>query len=187
MRRDRALVGRPCGSRRTAPAAIAVAVALLAGCAGAKNEGAPPRPAGLEAQLRSTVSAAVGTARVFDARNGVTLQLYITNMVPGTYRVALHERGNCSSPNMYSAGPAWAPPGSTRAPADLLPPFFVGKEGTESGFVAHIDGASVEGPTSLRGRSVVIHWGNLVGEAFPGQPNNRILCGVLEPATALRF
>ena len=36
----------------------------------------------------------------------------------------------------------------------------------------------------LRGRSVVIHWGDRVGEAFPGQPNNRMACGVLEWAEA---
>ncbi|MFO1317380.1 MAG: superoxide dismutase family protein [Burkholderiales bacterium] len=139
------------------------------------------------AQLRSSTSAGVGTARVFDARNGVTIQVFVSNMIPGTYRVALHERGNCSSANMYSAGPAWAPPGWTKAPGELLPPFSANMEGSEAGYVARIDGVSTDGPTSIRGRSVVIHWGNIVGEAFPGQPNNRVLCGVLEPATALRF
>lgn len=187
MRRDRTVVGRRGSGRWTSPAAIAVAFALLAGCAGGRNEDAPPRPGGLAAQLRSTSSAAVGVARVFEARNGVTIQLFISNMVPGTYRVALHERGNCSSPNLYSAGPAWAPPGWTKAPGELLPPFSANMEGTESTYVARIDGVSTDGPTSIRGRSVVIHWGNVVGEAFPGQPNSRILCGVLEPATPLRL
>lgn len=186
MRRDRAVVDHLFGAGPRL-AALAVVAALCAGCAGGRDGDAPPRPGGLVARLRSTTSAAVGTARVFDARNGVTLQLYITNMIPGTYRVALHERGNCSSANMYSAGPAWAPPGFAGKPGDLLPPFTVNMEGTQAGFVARIEGVSVEGPTSILGRSVVIHWGNVVGEAFPGQPNNRILCGVLEPATALRF
>ena len=32
--------------------------------------------------------------------------IVVTNLLPGTYRIAIHERGNCSSPNGFSAGPA---------------------------------------------------------------------------------
>jgi Cu/Zn superoxide dismutase len=118
---------------------------------------------------------------MFDARDGVVMQLSLYNMPVGTYRVALHERGNCTSPNLFSAGPAWAPPGAGKAPADLLPEFVTDTEGDLPTYTAYIRGARVEGPLSLRGRSVVIHFGRKIDDAFPGQPNNRIACGVLEP------
>ncbi len=70
---------------------------------------------------------------------------------------------------------------------DLLPPFVTNSEGTEASFVAFIAGVRVDGPTSIRGRSVVLHWGSSVDDAFPGQPNNRLSCGVLESGTVLRF
>lgn len=110
----------------------------------------------------------------------------VTNLFPGSYRLALHERGNCSSPNLFSAGPAWAPAVWTKPAANLLlPGFIANEEGQVSGYVVYIKGMSVSGPASIKGRSFVIHAGSLVGEAFPGQPNNRVACGVLVDAQAL--
>lgn len=168
---------------------LVTAAALCAGCAAGRNQDGEivAREPGLAANMRSPSSAAVGTARVFDARDGVTIQVFFSNLAPGTYRIALHERGNCTSPNLFSAGAPWAPPGFTKAPGELLPPFVTNSEGTEASFVAFIAGVRVDGPTSLLGRSVVLHWGSTVADAFPGQPNNRMACGVLERGTALRF
>jgi len=154
----------------------AALAAMITGCAGRDGE----TPAGLVAQLSSPSSAATGAVHIFDFRDGVQVQLSISNLLPGSYRVAIHERGNCKSPNLFSAGPAWAPPGWTKPAGELLPWFSVGDVGNQNQYVAFIKGVSTEGPKSLRGKSIVIHWGDLVGEAFPGQPNNRIACGVLE-------
>lgn len=140
---------------------------------------------GLVARLHGRSSAVTGTVRVFDYRDGVQVQLAVSNLIPGDYRLALHERGNCSSPNLFSAGSAWAPPVWTRPAADLLPGFTASMEGDVSGYVVHIKGVSTSGPNSIKGRSFVIHSGRLVGEAFPGQPNNRIACGVLVEGRAL--
>jgi len=140
-----------------------------------------PTVTGLGAQLRSPSSAATGVVRIYDYRDGVQVQLSINNLLPGAYRIAIHENGNCRSPNLFSAGPAWAPPGATKPAGDLLPAFTANNEGNENSYVAFIKGVATDGPQSLRGKSVVIHYGNLVGEAFPGQPNNRMACGVLEP------
>jgi len=52
-------------------------------------------------------------------------------------------------------------------------------------YVAFVSGVRTEGPQSLRGRSVVLHYGEKVSDAFPGQPNNRLACGVLEPTEPL--
>ena len=181
---------RPTGASRHRLALCCLAgVAILiaaAGCASVKEAGSEmaARGGGLAAQMKGTQSAATGVARVVNYGDGVVFQLAINNLYPGTYRVALHERGNCRSPNLFSAGAAWAPPGWDKPPGDLLPQFIVNDSGNNSEYVAYIKGVRTEGPTSLRGRSVVIHWGNNIAEAFPGQPNNRFACGVLEPATA---
>ena len=174
---------------RRACAAIVVAAAVsLAGCQSLKETGNElfPPGAGLVAQLRGAGgSAAAGVVYVFNARDGVQVQLSISNLLPGTYRIALHEGGNCRSPNLFSAGPAWAPPGSNKPPGDLLPQFNANMDMNMNNYVAYISGARTEGPLSLRGRVVVLHWGNTIEQAFPGQPNNRIACGVLEAADPL--
>lgn len=167
---------------RRACAAALVALVALAGCASIKEEGNAifGRGPGLETALRGTGSAGTGTVRIVDFRDGVSFQMTLYNVLPGTYRVALHERGNCSSPNLFSAGPAWAPAESGKTPGDLLPQFSVDTEQDIKQYVAFIKGARVDGPMSLRGRSVVVHHGRTIDDALPGLPNNRMACGVLK-------
>lgn len=162
--------------------ALVVGVALAA-CASTKEEFDTifGRGEGLEASLKGTGSAATGTVRLANFRDGVSIQISLYNVLPGTYRIALHERGNCTSPNLFSAGPAWAPPNSGKSPDNLLAPVYVDTEQDLKQFVGFIKGATVDGPLSLRGRAVVIHHGNTVDEALPGLPNNRMACGVLQP------
>lgn len=170
----------------SAATSAALAALLLGGCSSSTSKEAGPifaESPGLVARLRSPSSAATGTVHIVDYRDGVTVQLVISNLIPGQYRVALHEKGNCSSTNLFSAGPAWAPPGMD--PDTLLPGFLANNDGNQNGYVASIKGVSTDGPNSLRGRSVVIHWGSRIGEAFPGQPNNRIACGVLDTTHSL--
>lgn len=166
--------------RRRACAAILAAVAV-AGCQSMHERQAQ---GGLVAHLRGMGSAATGAVYIFDARDGVQVQLSLANLLPGTYRIALHE-GNCKSPNFFSAGPAWAPPGWTKPPGELLPSFWANMEMNVNNYVAYVSGVRTEGPLSLRGRSVVLHYGEKITDAFPGQPNNRMACGVLEPAESL--
>jgi Cu/Zn superoxide dismutase len=166
---------------RRCPAIVALGLACsIAGCASTRDEWDARLSTGLVAQLSSPSSAVKGVVRVYDYKDGVQVQMSVNNMIPGSYRVAFHERNNCRSPNLFSAGPAWAPPSWTKPAADLLPGFLANDEGSQTGYVAFVKGVSIDGPESLRMRSVVIHWGNLVGEAFPGQPNNRMACGVFE-------
>ena len=187
MTRAGARIGRNRASSRPATravraAAIVMLVMAVAGCQSVKDVGTAifPSGPGLEAAMRGTGSAATGTVRVHNFRDGVSVQLSIFNMPPGNYRVALHENGNCSSPNLYSAGPAWAPAGSGKTPQDLLPQFSVNTEQDMPSYVAYISGARTDGPLSLRGKSVVIHLGTRIDDAIVGQRNNRIACGVLD-------
>ena len=163
-------------------AVIAVAVAVVvAACTMSKNDKEVLAAGdGLEAHLVPKGSTALGVARIYDTRDGVSFQMQLINVPTGTYRVALHEKGNCSSPNLFSAGPAWAPPGSGKSGADLFPSFNVNSDGDKPSYVTTIRGAHTEGPQSLRGRLVVVYYGDEITDAFPGQPNNRIACGVLQ-------
>jgi Cu/Zn superoxide dismutase len=164
------------------PVGAFIASLLLAACGGTNKEGLTmfPQVAGLGAQLRSPSSAATGVVRIYDYRDGVQVQLSVNNLFPGLYRIAIHEKGNCSSPNLFSAGPPWAPAGFDKPPGELLPGFLANPEGNQNSYVAYIKGVTTDGPQALRGKSVVIHYGNSVDQAFPGQPNNRMACGVLQ-------
>jgi Cu/Zn superoxide dismutase len=164
-------------------ALLAVAT-MISGCASVQETMAM-RGGGLVANLRGSGSAATGVVRVFNYRDGVVVELSIANLIPGTYRIALHDGLNCKSSNLFSAGPAWAPPGSNKSPGDLLPQFVANNDSNVNSYVAYISGVRTEGPTSLRGRLVVIHYGSTIFDAFPGQPNNRVACGVLDNAEGL--
>jgi Cu/Zn superoxide dismutase len=167
-----------------APFTVLAVVLTVAGCgsSGSKQglDSFIPQVAGATAQLRSPSSAATGVVHVFDTKDGIQVQLFISNLQPGIHRIALHENANCKSPNLFSAGKPWAPPTFTGDAGNLLPGFIANESGNEHGYVAFVKGVSVDGPVSIRNRSVVIHWGNFTSEAMPGQPNNRVACGTFE-------
>lgn len=167
--------------------ACAIALALLTSCASTKGDAGAQsaRVGGLVANLRSSSSAVTGSVRAYEYRDGVQVQLAVYNLYPGQYRIAFHETPNCRSPNLFSAGPPWAPPGAAKPAADLLPGFLANNDGSQTGYVVYVPGVHVDREPSLRNRSVVIHWGTSVGEAFPGQPNNRMACGVFEWTEAI--
>ena len=86
----------------------------------------PPKGAapvlGVEAVLLpKNGSAAQGDDQDHAARDVLWVLVSVNNLPPGLFRVVFHERDNCSSPNAFSAGRPWSPPGDPRAPAELLP------------------------------------------------------------------
>src|SRR3982750_2619288 len=118
MRRDHGRVMRAWRAGLCALVGVA-----LAGCSSfggsvqpstANVEGTPRPPAGLEARLRSLGSAVTGKVRGIDRNDGVGVLVSLANMPAGQYRIAFHEVPNCSSPNGFSVGPAWAPAGAAR-------------------------------------------------------------------------
>jgi Cu/Zn superoxide dismutase len=161
--------------------AILAAAVVVAGCSSTKGPAYEPS-IGLDAPMKGTGSTASGSFRVFDAKDGsgVNVQLTLLNSLPGTYLITLHERGNCRSPNLFSAGPAWAPPGSGKSPGDLLPTYSTDSEGDIHNYGAFIRGVHVDGPDGLVGKVVVVQFGRGVSDAEPGLPNKRMACGVLE-------
>ena len=175
--------------------AVVVTVACIAGCSSTSSifsskretEPAPSGPSpGLVAPLRGLGAAVSGKVRVIDRGDGITLLISAINMPIGEYRVAFHQNGNCSSPNGFSAGPAWAPPGLS--PTTLVPSFMTaGSLDGNAERSAYIKGVHTTGANGLAGRSVVLYAGSAIPEIRPGEPSSAFACGVFEPAQPFRF
>jgi superoxide dismutase, Cu-Zn family len=155
-------------------AGLAAAVAILSACGGQPKEPPPPN-INLEARLAGIGgSSSNGSAILHQTKRGVDINLWLGSAGPGQYRVAVHENGNCSSPNGFSAGPPWGPPGV--APVSVL---FEKGDDTRTAVVS-LPGYRLLGPDGVDGRSVVVHAGpSSTLEAQPGVRNNRIACGVI--------
>lgn len=168
--------------------AFALAAWALAGCGSATgplempDTGKRERAPGIEAVLTPVNgSAAQGTAKFVDRGGSLTFVAAINNLLPGTYRIAVHERGNCSSPNGFSAGKPWVPPGFPRPAGELFPEVAIGGNGNGV-MTATLRGITLPAPGGLEGRSVVVHAGSQIDDdVVPDVPNRIVLCGVLGP------
>ena len=163
-------------------ALAAVLAATLASCTTTDDTASrKPQPSpGLIAQLqRSGGSAITGAARFQQSEGGVTLAAVLWTGGPGQWRLVLHANGICTSPNAFSAGPPLMLPDSAK-PAVIE--IFTNSDGVGNA-VARIAGLAIDGPASIKGRSVVIHAG-LAGslDAQPDVRNDRVACGVIEVA-----
>jgi Cu-Zn family superoxide dismutase len=134
---------------------------------------------GVEARFTGAGGSVVTGAAVLKSYDGgVIMMVNFANVGPGPYRVAIHATGNCSSPNAFSAGPPWPPPGR-EGPAPIL---RLLKSDDLTAHTIRLPGYRIDGPDGIMGRSVVVHSGAQGSlEAEPGVPNNRIACGVIGP------
>lgn len=171
-------------------AAVSVAVVTLAACSWLRASPEPPKPKdeeasrpryGLVARLKGLDSAVWGRARVVDRGDGVTLTVSVINLPMGPFRVAFGENPNCSSPNGFAAGRAWAPAAAGKDAHDLVPPLFNRYEGSSETEV-FVRGVHTGGPDGVDKRSIVLFTGTEVTDPKPDVPNNRIACGTFEPA-----
>jgi Cu-Zn family superoxide dismutase len=156
--------------------AVATAVLVLAACASKAPDAAPMTA---EARFRPINGSGVVGAAILGAYDGgVRLQVNFNGQGPGEYRVMIHANGNCSSPNGFSAGAPWAPPGVSLREEG----FPIHKNDDSASFVVRLPGYRIDGPDGVTGRSVVLHAGAIGSlTAVPGVPNNRIGCGVVGP------
>lgn len=159
---------------------VLLAAVLAVGLAACKTtEDAAPRaqaPAGVVgARLGPTGGSTVtGVASFRPFEGGVTIAAEIASLAGvGRYRVAVHENGNCSSPNGFSAGAPVLLAG-TSAPAVVA--FSANTEGGAS-VVARINGLTID---RVGGKAVVVHEGGIGPlDAQPGVRNGRVACGVV--------
>lgn len=169
---------------------IAFVALVVAGCSSFRGGAAPEEPAtqpdyGQVATLRAVNgSVTFGKIRVIDRGDGASVLVSIMNVPPGTFRLAFHQTPNCTSPNAFSAGPPWAPPG--KDPRTLMPAQFVNSEDRVSA-TFRVPGVHATGANGVAGHSVVVYSGSRVMDARPDVPNERIACGVFEPAHRVEF
>ena len=100
----------------------------------------------------------------------------------GPYRFVIHTNPVCTSPNGFSAGPPFVPPG-TGAP--VVVPAVIYHQGTAT-LTTRVPGIALGGPNGVEGKSLVLHAsesGPL--DAQPGVPNDRVACGVIGPVPTL--
>ena len=170
--------------RRTAVAAAAIALAACQSTGDGLPE--PPKVAapqpGVEAVMRAVGgSGSQGDAKFMLRGDRLAVLVSINNVVPGPYSVSLNERGNCSSPNAFSAGKPWVPEGYSRPAIGLLPVLAVGPNGNAQ-LTTTIPAMPLGGPNGLEGRSVLVHMGATVdADLVPDRPNRVILCGAIGP------
>ena len=194
--RSRRAEGRDASTRRAlAAGACVLAVLALGACAASREStaarepsaSAPKRGVGQGATLRAIGGSAVtGLVRVVDRGEGATLTVAAFNLPIGEFRVAIQQTPNCTSPNGFSAGPAWAPPASKRKPADLVSVFLANASGIAQAS-EYVAGLRETGVNGVAGHSVVVYAGSRVTDARPDVPNERIACGVFEPVQPAQF
>jgi Cu-Zn family superoxide dismutase len=175
-----------CGSALRGVLFGSIAVTLLASCESTKD----PAKAAMEVTVAEARfipiggSSLTGAAVLHAYEGGVQMKVNFNGRGPGRYRVMIHANGNCSSPNGFSAGPPWAPPGVPLAEEG----FPILKSDDSATYVVRLAGYKFTGPDGVVGRSVVVHdgaQGSII--ARPDVPNDRIGCGVIGPPTRTLF
>jgi superoxide dismutase, Cu-Zn family len=177
------------------PARHTLIVALASGLVACQSPGKPPaepetgKPApspGAEARLApSNGSAGQGTVKFVVRGDSLVTLVSVAGLIMGSYRVSIHETGNCTSPNAFSAGRPWAPPGSPRVAVDLFPEMRVSEPG-HGLLTTTVRGMLLTGPDGLEGKSVIVSAGTTVdADVVPGVPNRRVLCGVIGPPRSI--
>jgi len=117
---------------------------------------------------------------------GVDVTAEIEGLPPGVHAYHIHVLGDCSSADGKSAGTHFNFDGSSMKPAtDIkritgnLGELDADKEGKAEA-KTHLDKASLQGPYSLIGRSVIIHEkGNDPAQPPIGAAGGRLACGVI--------
>jgi Cu/Zn superoxide dismutase len=165
-------------------ALVAALACVVASCASDEESKKPPPDPGVGAQLQPVSDSAIRGFASFKAYDGgvwISVNVYGN---PGTVRVVIHSTGICTSPNGFSAGPPWIPPGAMEPPMIRM----AISDSLYGSTSVRLPGLKVDGPDGIRGKSVVVHRGNSGSlDAQPNVPNNRVACGVIETNKPLFF
>jgi superoxide dismutase, Cu-Zn family len=163
--------------------ALAVGIAVLAGCTGGPK--ARAATVTLEAKSGSSIS---GTMKFSEHRGVVRLRGTIRGLeIYSEHGFHVHEKGDCSAADASSAGGHFNPGGTAHGAANAavhhagdLPSLRADAHGVAS-IDTVVSGVTLgDGPTSIKGRSLVVH-----GKAddYTTQPSGnsgpRIACGVI--------
>jgi len=136
---------------------------------------------GVDARLKDMGSGVSGTVYVRESGDLLVVRVVMQTDRAGTYRVVFHANPNCSSPNAFSAGAPWSPPGASAPPGRLVPAAYAGTDGNVN-LVARIRGVRMG---DLEKRSVLVYHGDDTTPPRPDVPNNVVACGVFARSTVL--
>lgn len=191
--------------RRSAAALalMAVLAATLTACGGSRlsNEkgdtgvtvetsgGGGSKPMrGLEAPLYAKGGSGVqGKITVIQSGDRWRLSITLFGLPPSsTYRLAFFDNGNCSSPNAFSAGKLWAPPGTPEGtrPDRWIPTFSAGQAGSIDA-VTSLPNPGEHDESVFRKRSILVFAGMDVEELKPSVRNDVVACGVFDTIQTL--
>ncbi|HXQ63660.1 MAG TPA: superoxide dismutase family protein [Steroidobacteraceae bacterium] len=164
---------------------LVVTAAVCAGGCAAMQPAGPKAVATLEPRSGSTVS---GRVEFRQSSSGVHLHVELAGLKPGSeHGFHVHDKGDCSAPDAMSTGghfnPAGAPHGRAGGAAhhagDL--PSLTADAAGKVRVDLDVAGLTLDpGPTSIVGRSVVVHGDR---DDFTTQPGGnsgaRVACGVI--------
>lgn len=167
--------------RRIAPALL-IALPLAAPPAAAQEP-----PAFAVAELHPTEgSDARGVVRFRAVRGGARVTAEAEGLAPGTHAYHVHLFGDCTARDGTSAGPHFDYYGSSEHPPadiDRITGALGELEAGDDGRARHeavVEGATLYGPKSILGRSVVLHErGNDPASPPDGAAGARVACGTI--------
>lgn len=155
------------------------------GSSASRKRSSSPAKATIESRSGSTLS---GHATFKEVKGGVLVEIEVHHTPPGWHAVHVHETGDCSAADGSSAGGHFNPGtknhGSPHAPehhAGDLGNLWVDAQGEGHHVILMPDLAVADGPTSVRGRAIIVHAGvdDLVSQPT-GNAGGRIGCGVIQ-------
>lgn len=166
---------------RSVLAGAAFASLFLAGCATSMS--GPSATAELSGRSGASVS---GSVRFTEVGGKLRVEARVAGLTPGEHGFHVHEVGDCSAADATSAKGHFNPAGkqhghhggSERHGGDM--PNLLADASGNADFRADVSGLTLNGQTSVVGRSVVIHADPDDYKSQPaGNSGKRVACGVI--------
>jgi Cu-Zn family superoxide dismutase len=141
-------------------------------------------------ELKDAQGKVVGQAIIWDAENGVQIDLQVHDLTPGEHGVHFHQVPKCEGPDFKSAGGHFNPEGKKHGfdnpdghHAGDMKNFTVDAQGNAKAHLEDTDVTLKDGPHSLLGNggsAIVIHAKADDYKTDPsGNSGDRIACGVI--------
>lgn len=172
-----------------AVSALALPAAVFAADAKSDKSAKP-----IEVELKNAKGEKVGTAKLTSAEHGVKISLNVSHLAPGKHGFHFHEKGSCVGPDFKSAGGHLNPEHkehgleNAKGPhAGDMPNIEASRSGTVKTEIVAPGVTLGAGPDSLErpeGAALVIHAKADDQHSNPaGDAGDRVVCGVIPPAT----